>query len=93
MPREARLFDETGGSALEAYLLLRQDGGNIPPAWIDRANAARKNREKALAQALGKNSLDALPLLRDWELAYRKECFYYGIRALMELQRSGKTKL
>lgn len=93
MPREASLFDETDGSALEAYLLLRQDGGNIPPAWIDRARASRKNREKALAQALEKNSLDALPLLRDWEVAYRKECFYYGIRALMELQRSGKTKL
>lgn len=93
MPREARLFDETGGSALEAYFLLHQDGGNIPPAWLDRTNAARKNREKALALALGKNSLDALPLLRDWELAYRKECFYDGIRSMMELQRSGKTKL
>lgn len=92
MPREASLFDETDGSALEAYLLLHQDGGNIPPSWIDRARTSRKNREKALAQALGENSLDALPLLKDWELAYRKECFYHGIRALMELQRSGKTK-
>jgi hypothetical protein len=93
MPREASLFDETSGSSLEAYLLLRRDGGNIPPAWIDRANASRKNSEKALAKALRANSLDAIGLLRDWELAYRKECFYYGIRALMELQRSGKTKL
>ncbi len=93
MPREASLFDETNGSALEAYLLLRRDGGNIPPAWIDRATASRKNREKALAKALRANSLDAISLLRDWELVYRKECFYYGIRALMELQRSGKTKL
>ncbi len=93
MPREASLFDETQGSALEAYLLLREDGGNIPPAWIDRANASRKNREKALGKALKDNSLDALALLRDWELAYRKECFYYGIRVLMELERSGKTKL
>ena len=93
MAREASLFDETNGSVVEAYLLLRQDGGNIPPAWIERAATSRKNREKALAQALKKNSLDALSILRDWELAYRKECFYYGIRALMELQRAGKTKL
>lgn len=93
MPREAGLFDGTNGSAMEAYLLLRRDGGNIPPAWIDRATASRKTREKALAKALRGNSLDAISLLRDWELAYRKECFYYGIRALMELQRSGKTKL
>lgn len=68
MPREASLFGETKGSPLEAYLLLRQDGGNIPPAWIDRANSSRKNREKALANALKENSLDALPLLRDWEV-------------------------
>ena len=93
MPREASLFDETSGSPLEAYLLLRRNGGNIPPAWIDRASESRKKREKELASALKKNSLDALDLLRDWETAYRKECFYYGIRALMELQRKGKTRL
>lgn len=93
MPREATLFEETKGNSVEAYLLLRRGGGNIPPAWIDRANASRKNREKALAKALRANSLDAISLLREWDLAYRKECFYYGIRALMELQRSGKTKL
>ena len=92
MPRDASLFDETNGSPLEAYLLLRQDGGNIPPAWIDRATDSRKNREKELAKSLQENSLDAIPLLRDWEVAYRKECFYYGIRVLMELERSGKTK-
>ena len=93
MPREATLFEETNGNSVEAYLLLRRDGGNIPPAWIDRAGESRKNREKVLAAALQENSLDAIGLLRDWELAYRKECFYYGIRALMELQRSGSTKL
>lgn len=93
MPREASLFEESGESPLEAYLLLRQDGGNIPPAWIERARASHKKREKTLAAALQENSLDALALLRDWELAYSKECFYQGIRALMELERAGKTKL
>ncbi len=93
MPREATLFDETSGSSSEAYLLLSRDGGNIPPAWIDRASESRKKRENELAKALQDNSLDAVHLLRDWELAYKKECFYYGIRVLMELKRSGKSKL
>ena len=93
MPREASLFDQTSGSPVEAYLLMSQEGGNIPPNWIDRAQASRKNREKELGKALRENSLDALLLMRDWEIAYRKECFYYGIRALMDIERKGKTKL
>jgi hypothetical protein len=93
MPRKAALFEQTSGSPLEAYLLLRRDGMFLPSAWIDRASESRKSREEALAQALRENSLDALELLRAWELAYQKECFYYGIRALMELQRTGKTEL
>ena len=76
MPREATLFDETSGNSAEAYLLLSRDGGNVPPAWIDRAHESRKKREKELAKALKRNSLDAIHLLRDWQLAYRKECFY-----------------
>lgn len=75
MPREAGLFEQTNGSSLEAFLLLRQEGRNIPPAWIDRSNTSRKNREKELAKALRSKSLDAVYLLKDWELAYRKECF------------------
>ena len=62
MPREATLFEETNGDSMEAYLLLRRDGGNIPTSRIDRANASRKNREKALAEALRTNSLDAIGL-------------------------------
>jgi hypothetical protein len=93
MAREAALFDETGGSVVEAFLLLRAEGKNIPPMWIERARESRKKREKALAQLLRENSLDALQALREWELCYRKECFYYGLRALLEMERSGKTKL
>jgi hypothetical protein len=54
---------------------------------------SRKKREKALGKALKAKSLDAVPLLRDWELAYRKDHFYYGVRALLEMHRSGKTAL
>jgi len=93
MPREAGLFDSAGGSPVEAFFLLREDGGNIPPAWIERATESRKNREKRLAELLGENSLDALQALRDWELSYRKECFYYGLRVLLELARKGKSNL
>lgn len=93
MAREAALFDETSGSVVEAFLLLRSEGKNIPPMWIERARESRKNREKVLAQLLAENSLDALAALRDWELAYRKECFYYGVRALFEIQRGGRTSL
>ena len=93
MPREANLFESVSGSVVEAFLLLRLDGKNVPPAWIERAHESRKNREKRLADLLTENSLDALQALRDWELSYRKEYFYYGLRALLEMQRSGKTKL
>ena len=93
MPREAELFDATSGSAVQAFLLMRKEGKNVPPAWIKRARASRKTREKALANALRRNSLDAIYLIRDWELSYRKECFYHGIRVLMELEREGQSKL
>lgn len=93
MPREAGLFEESGGSVVRAYHILRQNGGNIPPNWIDRSSASRMNRQKELGKQLHTRSLDAVPLLEDWELAYRKECFYYGLRVLLELERTGKTKL
>jgi hypothetical protein len=93
MARKAELFDGTNGDIFLAFLLLREQGANIPPAWIDRSSASRKSREKQLGKLLKSNSLDAVNYLRDWHLAYRKECFYYGLRALLELQRRGKTDL
>lgn len=93
MAREASLFDEAAGSAVRGYILLKKGGGNIPPAWIDRARESRVGRHKAVKQALQKGGVADVATLEDWELAYRKECFYYGIRALFELERKGKTKL
>lgn len=92
MPREAALFDGTEGNVVDAFLLLREEGKNIPPNWIDRASETRKNKEKDLGKLLKAGSLDAVNPMRDWWVAYQKECFYYGIRALMELERHGKTK-
>jgi hypothetical protein len=94
MPREATLFEQSGSSPLRAYLMLKADGSaNIPPNWIDRARGSRKNREKLVASILKKGRVQDFPSLEDWELAYRKECFYYGIRILLELERKGKSGL
>jgi len=46
-----------------------------------------------MAKPLKASQLDAANLIRKWELAYRKECFYRGLRALLELERAGKTKI
>ncbi len=92
MAREAGLFEAANGSIVEAYFLLRKGGKNIPPAWIDRATQSRKSRQRGMAKLLKSKSIDAIPLLKDWEVSYRKECFYYGLRALLELERHGKTQ-
>jgi len=75
MPREAALSDTTGGSVVEALLLLRAEGANIPPAWIDRAQVSRKKREAALAVYLADNSLDAIQVLRDRNSPTAKSAF------------------
>jgi len=46
------------------------------------ARAAIRNAQKELRV-----------LLNRWEIAYRKENFYLGIRVLLELQRNGSSKL
>jgi hypothetical protein len=94
MSREAGLFDEANGSPLRGYLLLKsRRGGNIPPNWIVRSRKSRKGREKDVATAFKKSKRARMTTLEDWELAYRKECFYRGIRALLDLEREGETRL
>ena len=93
MAGDSTLFDEAKGSVIRGYILLKEHDGNVPPAWIDRAKASRKKRQTKLAKILKSGKVKDILQLEDWELAYQKECFYYGIRLLMELERSGKTKL
>jgi len=93
MPREATLFDEAQGSPLEGFLLLKASHGNMPPRWIQNAKDSRRKRQKAVAKALRDGDWGDIAVLRDWELAYRKECFYRGIRTLFELERTGRTRL
>lgn len=93
MSREATLFDDCDGSVLEAYFILSREGGNIPPAWLERSSESRKKREAEVARVLNEGAWGDIAVLRDWEEAYRKECFYYGIRVLMELERKHKSAL
>jgi hypothetical protein len=93
MPREATLYDTANGNPIEGFLLLRQEGGNIPPAWIERSTESRKKVEKQLGKLLKAGDFDAVHLLKEWEEKFNKEKFYYGIRVLLELQRNGKSTI
>jgi len=76
------------------YLLMKTSGNaNIPPTWIERARSSRKAREAEVARILHRGKIKDFPSLEDWELTFRKECFYHGLRVLLELERKGKTKL
>jgi len=90
MSDESTLYEQAKGNPVEGYLLLKSMGGNVPPNWIHRYTASRKKKQIELAKTL-KKGLSAYGALLEWEEAYKKECFYYGIRALFELERDGKT--
>jgi hypothetical protein len=59
MPREAKLFEVTSGSPLEACILLRRGGQNMPANWIERASETRKHKENLVAKALEEDSLES----------------------------------
>ena len=107
MPREAKLFASSAGSAVRGYLKFR---ANIPPRWIRNARTSRKRIEPEVDAAfrsfmrLRKNRPRARVAIRNaekglravlnrWETAYNKENFYRGIRILLELQRNGSSQL
>lgn len=93
MAREAKLYEAAQGSPLEGYFLLKAAGKNVPRSWFGRAASGRKERHEAVAEALRQGKWGEICTLRDWEQAYLKECFYYGIRVLLELERTGSTSL
>jgi hypothetical protein len=107
MPRKAKLFVSSSGSAVRGFLKFR---ANIPPRWIRNARVSRKRIEPEIVRSLhrlgdlGKNrprarvarknaSKELRTLLKRWEVTYSKENFYRGIRILLELQRSGSSRL
>jgi hypothetical protein len=107
MPREAKLFTSSAGSAVRGYLKFR---ANIPPRWIKNARGSRKRIEPEIAESLRslkrlrvrrprariaiQNAQSELrSVLNRWQTAYSKENFYRGIRILLELQRDGSSTL
>ena len=107
MPREAKLFVSSSGSAVRGFFKFR---ANIPPRWIGNARKSRKRIEPEIVEALRsvkriqRNRPRAKVALRNankqfkavlsrWETAYDKENFYRGIRILLELQRNGSSAL
>jgi hypothetical protein len=107
MPRKARLFTSSSGSAARGFLKFR---ANIPPRWIKNAQQSRKRIEPEIVEALRslirmrkdrpraqvaikKANHEFKAALSRWETAYNKENFYRGIRILLELQRNGSSKL
>jgi len=107
MPREAKLFVSSSGSAVRGFFKFR---ANIPPRWIKNAQKSRKRIEPEIVKALRsvtstqRNRPRAQVALKNarkqfkaalsrWETAYDKENFYRGIRILLELQRNGSSAL
>ena len=85
------LFDRAGGSPVVGYMLLRSEGKNVPPSWIERYQESRRNKHDAVAKAIKRKGFLGYSALLDWEESYKKEYFYQGIRILMELDRNGES--
>lgn len=105
MAREAKLFEMVDGSPAKALFKLhanvppkwiaraRGSRKNLEPDVVqamEKLNRLRKKRPNAHATIkAAQHELRAL--LKAWDLAYRKETFYNGLRALLELSRDGET--
>ena len=107
MPREARLFERYHGAPTKAFLKLtanippnwidrarkaRKSREDDLVKAMHRLHDLQENRPRAAA-AIKAAKLSLKVLLKDWETSYQKECFYYGLRVLLELSREGKSKL
>src|ERR1700688_3880847 len=89
MPRKARLFASSSGSAARGFLKFR---ANIPPRWEKNAQTSRKRIEPEIFEALHsmvsirrdrprahvalkKANHEFKAVLSRWETAYDKETF------------------
>ena len=106
MPREARLFDAANGSPVRALDRLegnippswisraRRSRKSLEPdlvAAMNKVRKLRKSRPKARATIKAAEQ-ELRTQLKAWDVAYRKECFYNGLRALLEISRSGESR-
>jgi len=106
MPREAKLFESAKGSPTRALLKLqgnippnwiaraRGSRKSLEPDLVASMKKLRKLRKsRPNAHATIKAAEQELKmLLKAWEVAYRKESFYNGLRALLEISRNGESK-
>ena len=106
MPREAQLFDACSGSPVKGFLKLRANipprwidnartsRKRIEPSikkCLGKIRSLRKNHPRAKT-AIKNTTKDLRDVLNKWELRYRKEVFYLGIRTLLEIDREGSSK-
>ena len=106
MPREARLFEMSNGSPARALFKLRGNippswinrartsRKNLEPdvvAAMKKVQKLRKTRPKAHVTIKAAEQ-ELKVLLRAWDLAYQKEAFYNGLRALLEISRNGESR-
>lgn len=106
MPREAKLFESANGSPARALFKLqgnippnwiaraRRSRKSLEPELVAAMRKVRRLRKgRPNAQATIKAAQQELSmLLKTWEVAYRKEVFYNGLRALLEISRDGETR-
>jgi hypothetical protein len=106
MPREAKLFESANGSPSRALFKLqgnippnwiaraRRSRKSLEPGLVAAMRKVRRLRKsRPNAQATIKAAQQELTmLLKTWEVAYRKEVFYNGLRALLEISRGGETR-
>jgi hypothetical protein len=106
MPREAQLFDSCSGSPMRGFLKLhanvtprwianaRASRKRIEPSvskCLRELRRLRKKRPRAKS-TIKRATKDLREILNQWELKYRKEVFYLGIRTLLEIDRDGFSK-
>ena len=106
MPREAKLFESAKGLPSRALFTLRgnippnwiararRSRKSLEPSIVlsmKKLRRLRKTRPNArMTIKLAERELKAA--LKDWETAFRKEFFYSGLRALLEISRDGASK-
>jgi hypothetical protein len=106
MPREAKLFDRFKGSPakalpkitvnippnwLERARTARKRREEDLGRAMQKLQDLQRDRPRALV-AIKAAQAELRILLEDWELSYQKECFYNGLRILLELSREGKSE-
>jgi hypothetical protein len=106
MAREAKLFESAQGSPSRALFTLRgnippnwiararRSRNSFEPSIVlamKKLRRLRKTRPKA-RMTIKSAERELKGVLKVWETAYRKESFYNGLRALLEVSRGGMSK-